>query len=93
MVRDIIGPNIKSHSACSVLKAPQESKDNRDLKIRYEEVQLRRHDVKRELKQQRKRRLRKNHLKSEFALLQNFIALIPTRPIRQMLANFSGAEF
>ena len=23
----------------------------------------------------------------------NFIALIPTRPIRQMLANFSGVEF
>ena len=67
MVRDTIGPNIKSRSACSVLKAPQESKDNRDLKIRYGGVLLRRHDVKREL--------------------------IPTRPIRQMLANFSGAEF
>ena len=31
-------------------KAPQESKDNRDLKIRYGEVLLRRNDAKRELK-------------------------------------------
>ena len=37
-------------------------------------------------KQQRRRRLRKRHLKSEFAL-------IPARVIRQMLANFSGFEF
>ena len=34
------------------------------------------------------RRLRKRHLKSEVALLQTFIALIPFRSIRQMLAIF-----
>ena len=43
-----------------------------------------------ELNEQRRRRLRKRHLKSEFA---NFIALIPSRLIRQMLANFGGVEF
>ena len=43
----------------------------------------------RDLKQQRRRRLRKRYLKSEFALLQTFIALIPFRSIRQMLAIFS----
>ena len=45
------------------------------------------------LKQQRRRRLPKRYLKGEFALIQNFIALIPTRSVRQMLANFSGVEF
>ena len=43
----------------------------------------------RELKQQRRQRLRKRHLKSEFArAASNFFALIPSRIIRQMLANF-----
>ena len=42
----------------------------------------------RELKQQRRRQLRKRHLKSEVALLQTFIALIPFRSTRQMLAIF-----
>ena len=43
----------------------------------------------RELKQQRRRRLRKRHLKTELAsAVSNFIALIPSRFIRQMLANF-----
>ena len=44
--------------------------------------------INRELKQQRwrrrRRRLQKRHLKSEFT---NFIALIPSRLIHQMLAN------
>ena len=41
------------------------------------------------LKQQRRRRLRKRHLKSEFArAASNFIAPFPSRFIRQMLANF-----
>ena len=40
-----------------------------------------------EFKQERRRRLRKRHFKSEFALPQT-IALIPSRLIRQMLANF-----
>ena len=47
----------------------------------------------RELKQQRRRRLPKRHLKSEFALLQTSSHLFQTRSIRQMLANFSGVEF
>ena len=47
----------------------------------------------RELKQERRRRLRKRHFKSEFALPQTFFALIPSRLIRQMLANFLGVEF
>ena len=43
----------------------------------------------RELKQQRRRRLRKRHLKSQFAsAASNFIAPFPSRSIRQMLANF-----
>ena len=48
----------------------------------------------RELQQQRRRRLRKRHLKNEFALLQIFIfiALISTRSICQMLAKFSGIK-
>ena len=41
--------------------------------------------VSRELNEQRRQRLRKRHLKSASA---NFIALIPSRSIRQMLANF-----
>ena len=45
----------------------------------------------RELKQQQRRRLRKRHLKTEFvSAASNFIALIPSRFIRQMLANFWG---
>ena len=42
--------------------------------------------------QQRQRRLRKRHSKSQFAA-SNFITLIPSRSIRQMLAIFSGVEF
>ena len=42
--------------------------------------------------QQRQRRLRKRHSESQFAA-SNFIALIPSRSIRQMLAIFSGVEF
>ena len=48
---------------------------------------------KRELKQRRRQRLRDRRLKSEAELLQNFIALIPSRSIRQMLAICSGVEF
>ena len=44
-----------------------------------------------ELKQQQRRRLPKRHLKSHAA--SNFIALIPSRLIRQMMANFFGVEF
>ena len=44
--------------------------------------------VSRELNEQR--RLRKRHLKSAFG---NFIALIPSRSIRQILGNFGGVEF
>ena len=43
-----------------------------------------------ELNEQRRRRLRKRHLKNAFA---NFIALFPSRLIRQMLGNFGGVEF
>ena len=43
----------------------------------------------RQLKQQRRRRLRKRHLKTEFAsAASKFIAPIPYRFIRQILANF-----
>ena len=48
----------------------------------------------RELKQQRRRRLRKRHLKLKWIRATlNFIGLIPPHSIRQMLANFSGVEF
>ena len=46
-----------------------------------------------ELKQQRRRRLGKRHVKKWIRSTSNFIALIPTRTIRQMLVIFSGAEF
>ena len=42
----------------------------------------------RELKQRRRRRLRKRHLRGS-----NLQALIPSRSIRQILVNFSGVEF
>ena len=45
--------------------------------------------MKPEFKQQLRRRLRKRHLKSEFALPQTFNELIPPRLIPQMLENFS----
>ena len=46
------------------------------------------------LKQQRRRRLRKRHLKSSrIRAASNFIALIPFRLLRQMLANVFGVEF
>ena len=45
----------------------------------------------RELKQQQRRRQRKRHLESEF--VYKFIALIPSRLVRQMLADVSGIEF
>ena len=45
--------------------------------------------MKPEFKQQLRRRLRKCHLKSEFALPQSFNELIPPRLIPQMLENFS----
>ena len=45
--------------------------------------------MKPEFKQQLRRRLRKCHLKSEFALPQTFNELIPPRLIPQMLENFS----
>lgn len=43
----------------------------------------------REVKQLRRRRLRKHHLKREFALFQTFVG----RSVRQMLENFSGVKF
>ena len=47
-----------------------------------------------EVKKVRRRRLRKRHLKSKFALFQKFVALIHLRrSVRQMLANLSGVEF
>ena len=46
-----------------------------------------------ELKQQRWRRLRKRHLKSEIALLQTLSRLIPSCLVRQMLATSFGVEF
>ena len=49
-----------------------------------------------ELKQQRQRWLRKriiSALKKWIYVAANFIALIPSRLIRQMLANFFGVEF
>ena len=46
-----------------------------------------------ELKQQRWRRLRKRHLKSEVALLQTLSRLIPSCLVRQMLATLFGVEF
>ena len=49
--------------------------------------------VNRELKQQRRRRLRKRHLKSEVALLQTLSRLIASRSVRQRLAMFTGVEF
>ena len=45
--------------------------------------------MKPEFKQQLRRRLRKCHLQSEFALPQTFNELIPPRLIPQMLENFS----
>ena len=45
--------------------------------------------MKPEFKQRLRRRLRKCHLKSEFALPQTFNELIPPRLIPQMLENFS----
>ena len=51
-------------------------------------------DSTRELEQQRRRRLRKLHLKSEFELsASKLISPIPSRSFCQMLANFSGIEF
>ena len=47
----------------------------------------------RELKQQRRRRLRKRHLKSEVALLQTLSRFNASRSVRQILAIFSGVEF
>ena len=44
------------------------------------------------LKQQRWRRLRKS-LKKGIRAASNFIALIPSRLLRQMLANVFGVEF
>ena len=43
------------------------------------------------VKQQRRRRLRKRHLKSE--VTSKFIVLFPSRLIHQMLAIFSGVKF
>ena len=52
------------------------------------------HELNRELKQQRQRRLRKRHLKLKWIrAASNFIALIPSRLIRQMWANYFGVEF
>ena len=52
------------------------------------------HELNRELKQQRQRRLRKRHWKSECAPLQTLSRLyIPSRLIRQMWANYFGVEF
>ena len=46
------------------------------------------------LKQQRRRRLQKRQLKSSrIRTASNFIALIPFRLLRQMLANVFGVEF
>ena len=46
------------------------------------------------LKQQQRRRLRKRQLKSSrIRAASNFIALIPFRLLRQMLANVFGVEF
>ena len=46
------------------------------------------------LKQQRRRRLRKRQLKSSrIRAASIFIALIPFRLLRQMLANVFGVEF
>ena len=42
---------------------------------------------------QRRRQLRKRHLKSEFALPQTLPPLISSRLIRQVLANFFVVEF
>ena len=49
----------------------------------------------RKLKQWRRRRLRKRHLKiiKWIRAASNFIAFIPSRSIRQMLVFCSGAEF
>ena len=49
--------------------------------------------VNRELKQQRLRRLRKRHLKSEVALFQTLSRLIASSSVRQRLAIFTGVEF
>ena len=43
------------------------------------------------VKQQRRQRLRKRHLKSE--VISTFIVLFPSRLIHQMLAIFSGVKF
>ena len=47
----------------------------------------------RKLKQQRRRRLRKRDLKSEFALLQSLSSLFRLVQVHQMQANFSGFVF
>ena len=47
----------------------------------------------REFEQQRRRRLRKRHLKSEVALLQTVSRLYPSPSFSQMLAIFCGVEF
>ena len=53
----------------------------------------RRDYITREIKQQGRRRLRKRHLKREVALPQNFIGLIPSGLIRQMLVYFFRVKF
>ena len=45
------------------------------------------------LKQQIRGRLRKHHLKTEFPLLQTLSRLVPSRSIRQMLANCLGVQW
>ena len=47
----------------------------------------------RELEQQIRGRLRKNHLQTEFLLLQTWSRLVPSRSIRQMLANCLGVQW
>ena len=47
----------------------------------------------RELDQQIRGRLRKHHLKTEFPLLQTLSRLVPSRSIRQMLANSLGVQW
>ena len=52
-----------------------------------------RHFCIRELKQQRRRRQRKRHLRKWIRIASNFIARIPSRLLRQMLANVLRVEF
>ena len=47
----------------------------------------------RELEQQIRGRLRKHHLKTEFPLLQTLSRLVPSRSVRQMLANYLGVQW